>query len=120
MNQNQTTKLIDKYPDKVPVIIHRDMSCKDIIDIGPLKYLIQNYITVAQLHYLVRKRIKLDKNKSFYLYANHSKSSLSILNSNDTMIKIYNNYHNTEDGILYITYTGENVFGNDEGLIVFS
>ena len=107
---SQTPKLRDKYPDKVPVIINRDPLCKDITDIGTIKYLIQNYITVAQLHYLVRKRIQLDKDQAFYLYANHSKT-LSMLNSNDTMIKVYKNYCNKNDGILYITYTGENVFG---------
>jgi len=106
-------KLRDKYPDKIPVVINKDKSCKTLEDIKPLKYLIQEYITVRQLLFLVRKRIQVDKNESLYLYVTKPKSSktLCMLQADDSLIHIYNLYHNDEDGVLYISYTSEDVFG---------
>tara|TARA_Y100001970_G_C13830776_1_gene649582 strand:+ start:211 stop:540 length:330 start_codon:yes stop_codon:yes gene_type:complete len=101
-----------KYPDKVPVVIKRANKSKNIKDIGNIKYLIQDYITVGQFIYILRKRIELNPDEALYLYAIDSNSKNEYaLNGNTEMIAIYNEYKNKKDSILYLKYAGENVFG---------
>lgn len=105
-------KLRLKYPDKIPVVVKKDKSSKNLKDIGTMKYLVQDHITVGQFIYILRKRIELNQEEALYLYANISKSNTQyILNANDEMISIYENYKNEKDCILYLIYAGENVFG---------
>ena len=62
-------------------------------------------ITMAQFLYVIRKRIKITPEKSIYLFVqNH------IIPGNKFLSSIYEK-HAEEDGFLYITYSGENVFG---------
>jgi len=101
-----------KYPDKVPVVIKRAKNSKNIKNLGEIKYLIQDYITVGQFIYILRKRIKLNEDEALYLYAVDSNSKNEYaLNGNSDMITIYNEYKNKDDSILYLKYAGENVFG---------
>ena len=107
-----SNKLRLKYPDKVPVVIKKDKSSKKLTDIGTIKYLVQDHITVGQFIYILRKRIELSPEEALYLYANINNSkSQYVLSANDEMITIYNNYKNEKDCILHLVYAGENVFG---------
>ena len=107
-----SNKLRLQYPDKVPVVIKKDKSSKKLTDIGTIKYLVQDHITVGQFIYILRKRIELQQEEALYLYANINNSkSQYVLSANDEMITIYNNYKNEKDCILYLVYAGENVFG---------
>ena len=103
MNQKS---LREKYPDKVPVVLKRNKGSKHIKDIGVVKYLVQDYITVSQFMYIIRKKIKIDSTEALYLYANEQ----NVLNNNLDMIAVYNEYK-SDDGLLKLTYAGENVFG---------
>ena len=105
-----SNKLRIKYPDKVPVIINKDKKCKTIADIGTVKYLIQDNITLGQFIYIIRKRVKLDSEEAIYLYAKLDNKQQMLMAGTD-MLSIYDLYKNKDDGILYVTYTGENVFG---------
>ena len=107
-----SNKLRLKYPDKVPVVIKKDKSSKKLTDIGTIKYLVQDHITVGQFIYILRKRIELSPEEALYLYANINNSkSQYVLSANDEMITVYNNYKNEKDCILHLVYAGENVFG---------
>jgi len=105
-----THKLRIKYPDKVPIIITMDKKCKTIKDVGTIKYLVQDNITIAQFVYIMRKRIKLEAEEAIYLYGKLDNTQ-HILMAGTDMLSVYDLYKNNEDGILYMTYTGENVFG---------
>ena len=107
-----SNKLRLKYPDKVPVVVKKDKSSKKLKDVGTIKYLVQDHITVGQFIYILRKRIELSPEEALYLYANIDKSKTQyVLSGNDEMITIYNNYKNEKDCILHLIYAGENVFG---------
>ena len=107
-----SNKLRLKYPDKVPVVVKKDKSSKNLKDIGTIKYLVQDHITVGQFIYILRKRIELNQEEALYLYANIGKSKTQyVLSANDEMISIYENYKSEKDCILYLVYAGENVFG---------
>ena len=107
-----SNKLRIKYPDKVPVLVKKAKSCKNIKDIGDVKYLIQDYITIGQFIYILRKRVELNQEQALYLYAIDGKTKKEYaLSGNLEMISVYNEYKNEEDAILYLKYAGENVFG---------
>lgn len=102
--------LREKYPDKVPVIVSRDKKSTNIQDIGTIKYLVQDNITVGQFVYLLRKKIKIDSIESIYLYAKYKNKSIA-LNNTLEMITVFEKYKNVNDNKLYLIYAGENTFG---------
>ena len=68
--------LREKYPDKVPLVIKRDKSTKTIKDVGTLKYLVQDNITVAQVIFILRKKIEIESTDSFFMYVYKDKKPL--------------------------------------------
>ena len=105
-----SNKLRIKHPDRVPVVVTKDPQNKSLESLQSTKYLIQDHITIGQFMYILRKRIHIDETVAFYLYVN-TENDQYLLNTNDEMIAIYNQYRNKKNGLLYLTYTGENVFG---------
>lgn len=62
-------------------------------------------ITVAQLAYLLRRRLGISPEEALFIF-----SGSSILSSNTLISVIYEKYKDP-DGFLYIKYSGENTFG---------
>ena len=102
---NESTKIIEKYPSRVPIIVERDEKCINIPLIDKKKYLVPSDITVGQFMYIIRKRIKLDEDKSMFIIVNNTLPPTAT-----PIMDIYNQYKD-KDGFLYITYSGENTFG---------
>ena len=67
---SECKKIREKYPDKVPVVLKRSKDSKNMKNIGVVKYLVQDHITVSQFMYIIRKKIKIDSTEALYLYAN--------------------------------------------------
>ena len=93
-----------KYPDRIPVICEKAPN-SDIDDIDKKKYLVPADLTVGQFIYVIRKRIKINSEKSLFMFVNGKIPPTARLMS----IVYDENKH--EDGFLYITYSGENTFG---------
>ena len=55
---SESSRIRSKYPERVPVIIEKDFN-SDIIDLDKNKYLVPDELTIGQLVYFIRKRIKL-------------------------------------------------------------
>lgn len=77
----------------------------DIPDIDKKKYLVPADLTVGQFVYVIRKRIKLSPEKAIFIFINNVLPPTAAL-----MSSIYEEQKD-EDGFLYITYSGENTFG---------
>ena len=76
------------------------------IKIDKSKFLVPQDITIGQFMTIIRKRIILKESEAFYIFVKNE-----VLPSNSTTIaNIYDSYKN-DDGFLYMTYCGENVFG---------
>ena len=103
--KEESTQIINKFPDKVPVICEKDPNSK-INSILKTRYLIPKNYTVSQFSYLINKKITLTNEESFYLLAN----GVNAISGKDTMYEIYNKYKD-EDGFLYISYTSELIWG---------
>nr|KAE8944506.1 hypothetical protein PF009_g5815 [Phytophthora fragariae] len=93
-----------KYSDRIPVICEKADS-SDIPDIDKKKFLVLADLTVGQFVYVIRKRIKLSPEKAIFIFINNVLPPTAALMSN--------NYKEQKDsnGFLYITYSGENTFG---------
>ena len=78
----------------------------DIAEIDKKKYLVPQDLTVGQFVYVIRKRIKLAPEKAIFIFVNNVLPPTAAL-----MSAIYEE-HKEEDGFLYITYSGENTFGD--------
>ncbi|MFS7934017.1 putative autophagy protein Atg8 ubiquitin [Helianthus anomalus] len=100
----ESTRIRDKYPDRVPVIVER-AERSDLADIDKNKYLVPADLTVGQFVYVVRKRIKLSAEKAIFVFVKNVLPPTAAL-----MSAIYEE-NKDEDGFLYMTYSGENTFG---------
>lgn len=95
-----------KFPDRIPVICEKaDKS--DIPDIDKKKYLVPADLTVGQFVYVIRKRISLPPEKAIFIFVNNSLPPTASL-----MSAVYEK-NKDEDGFLYVSYSGENTFGDE-------
>ena len=102
----QSKKILSLYPDRIPVIILKNDTCSDIPEIDKSNYLVPIDFKLGQLHHIIRKRIKLSPEVAIFLFVDNKK----IYSVNELIKNIYEE-HKSEDGFLYITYTGEKTFG---------
>ena len=108
MRKEEASRILSKYPNRIPIIIERSDECSDDIPVvDKKKYLVPNDITTGQFTYIIRKRIELEPEKAIFLFAGED---YTIPPSSSLISEIYNNYKD-EDGFLYFTYSGENTFG---------
>lgn len=66
--KQESCKLLEKYPDRIPVLIERSNVETDLTALQQTKFLIPVDFTFQQLQQVIRKRLTLDKTKSLYIY----------------------------------------------------
>ncbi|EOO00431.1 putative autophagic death protein aut7 idi- protein [Phaeoacremonium minimum UCRPA7] len=103
----EAERIRQKYADRIPVICEK-VEKSDIATIDKKKYLVPADLTVGQFVYVIRKRIKLSPEKAIFIFVDEVLPPTAAL-----MSSIYEE-HKDEDGFLYITYSGENTFGDFE------
>ncbi len=101
--KEESEKIMVKYPERVPVIVEK--FSMDLPDLDRKKYLVPDDLSMANFMYVIRKRIKLEAEKSIFLFVNNKIMQMSKL-----MGEVYDK-HRDEDGFLYIKYCGESTFG---------
>lgn len=101
----ESTKIRNKYPDRIPVIVQKAPR-SNVPSIDKNKFLVPNDISVAQLMWIIRKRIQLAPEKAIFLFVGKV-----LPQSSASMSAIYED-HADEDGFLYIMYSGESTFGD--------
>jgi hypothetical protein len=97
-------KLLDKYPECVPVIIKKRNGDKNLQDIN-LRYIIPKHLDVSYLLTTIRQKIKMTECQAIFIFAKNT-----LVPMNTSIGDIYNE-HRGEDNILYIVYATENTFG---------
>ena len=103
--KNETTKIMKKYDDRIPIIIERSART-DLPDVEKNKYLVPDNLTVGQFIFTaLRTRLKIDNTKALFIFINDT-----IPPTSASLKEIYDE-HKDEDGFLYMTYAGENTFG---------
>lgn len=102
--KEEATRIIAKYPDKIPVIVQKK-GLSSIPAIDKSKYLVPMDITIGQFLHVIRKRIKITPDQAIFIFVNDTLPASSTIMSN-----IYKN-NKDKDGFLYLSYTGESTFG---------
>lgn len=100
----EASRIRKKYPNRVPVICERDAR-SDIDGIDKNKYLVPSDLTVGQFAYVIRKRLKLKPESAIFILVE------STFPSTSTEMNALYEQHKSDDGFLYLKYSGENVFG---------
>jgi len=97
--------ILNKYPDRIPVICEKSHNDTITPEIDKQKYLVPNDLTVGQFIYVIRKRMSVNVNKALFVFINNK-----IPPSAQLLSELYM-YDKHEDEYLYITYSFENTFG---------
>lgn len=98
--------ILEKYPDRVPIIIQPSASDRASYPIDKSKYITPRDLTLVQLQQIIRKRIKFPAEKALFMFINNR-----IYPITSVVGPLYDEQKN-KDGFLYVTYCQENTFGN--------
>jgi hypothetical protein len=101
-----SSRLMNKYPECVPVIIKKNVNDKILQDIDKEKYLIPKNLNVSEIINIIRRRISLESKQAIFVFV--GKGILAPMSQD--INTIYQS-HKDPDGFLYIIYTTENTFG---------
>tara|TARA_B100000795_G_C22490299_1_gene320003 strand:+ start:142 stop:558 length:417 start_codon:yes stop_codon:yes gene_type:complete len=100
---NESVNIIREYPDRIPIIVER--YDKSLPQINRKKYLVPGDLSMANFSYVIRKRLKLAPEKSFFMFINEK-----IIPMSKELFHVYEK-HKENDGFLYVKYCEENTFG---------
>lgn len=103
--KNESTKIVNKYKDRVPIIVEVNEQNKNELVLDKSKYLVPYDLTISQFMYVIRKRLKLQSEKALFVFFNNNLPAAS-----DTCANVYKNYKN-QDGFLYALVSLESTFG---------
>ena len=101
----ESHRIREKFPGRVPCIVERAPTSKDVPLIDKAKFLVPGDLRVNQFIYIIRKRLVLPSEKALFLFAGNTLPTTST-----TMRELYSQ-HAEHDGFLYFVYSGENTFG---------
>jgi len=102
----EASRIRKKYPNRIPVICEKNTR-SDIDDIDKNKYLVPADLTVGQFAYVIRKRLKLKPETAIFILVGTTYPSTAT-----EMSALYEE-HKSDDGFLYLKYSGETTFGAD-------
>ena len=104
----ESERMRKKYPDRIPVRVLRAHHCTNIPLVDKEKFLVPEDLSVGQLIFVIRKRVKLEPQVALFLMV--GKNGKIMPASSKIMSNLYNEFKD-DDGFLYVTYTGESTFG---------
>lgn len=103
--QKEAKFIINKYPDRIPIICERVTGSTNVPPLDKSKFLVPKDLSIGQFMHVLRKRIELPPTTSIFLFCNNTIPSSSAL-----VLSIYKELADP-DGFLYIQFNGEDTFG---------
>lgn len=95
------------YPSRVPVWIERAEGENNVDDLDKHKYLIEKDMTMAQVVYIIRNRIKMDSKHALFIFVGKG-----VLPPNTATVgETYKEHVDEEDRMLHVRYRLEKTFG---------
>ncbi|XP_023169536.2 gamma-aminobutyric acid receptor-associated protein [Drosophila hydei] len=100
-------KIRRKYPDRVPVIVEKAPKTRHAA-LDKKKYLVPNDLTVGQFYFLIRKRINLRPDDALFFFVNN------VIPPTSASMGLLYHEHRDKDFFLYMAYSDENVYGQEQ------
>lgn len=97
--------ILEKYPDRVPLIVNPSKSDRDAYPIDKSKYITPRELTLLQLQQIIRKRIHFPPEKALFMFINNRIYPIT------SMIGTIYDANKDADGFLYVSYCQESTFG---------
>ena len=105
--KSESKRILERYPDRYPIVVEKDSNCKVLPDIDKNKYLVPQDLTIGQFSYVIRKRLKIKEETAIFLF--HEQT----LPPTSEMLQTFLKDKQEPDGFYYFTYSGENAFGSN-------
>ena len=102
--QKEYQRITKDHPDRIPIIVENSKD-SNMPDLNKKKFLVPKDLTVGDFIVIIRKRVKISPEMAIFLFVGDM-----IPPSVNTIEYLYSQ-HKSEDGFLYLTYSGENTFG---------
>ena len=106
-SREEADRIMRKYPDRIPVLVTRNQNSANTPDIDKHKYLVPVDLTMGQLLFVIRRRLKMNAEKALFLFVD----SAVVCNS-ELVSTVYYRSHDPQDGFLHAVYSCESVFGS--------
>jgi len=94
----EPTKMLAKYPDRIPVICERAPGHTKIPKVDKKKYLIPLDLTCGQFLMILRKRISLNEKQAIFLFVAKTNT---IPNLEATVSTIYSQYKDANESLTF-------------------
>lgn len=102
----EAAKVMAKYPDKIPVAIHKARGARDTLpELKKWKYVVPREMTMGQLIYLIRRYLTLPPEEALFLFVGNT-----LVPSTAQISEVWAQYRE-DDGALHVVYSGESAFG---------
>ena len=108
-NTTNLEQILNKYPDRIPVIIQKADKC-NLTKLDNNKYLIPRCLKMSDVIFIIRKKIKIESKQAIFIFVQSEKDGGILVPSNNVLGDVYDEFKSS-DKLLYITYTLENTFG---------
>ena len=102
----ESSRLLEKYPERIPVIIERSKNSIHLTIIDKNKFLVPKELTMSQLLWVIRKRMNITSTPAVYFLS----ESGTLFPGTEEISSVYEN-NKDPDGFLYLKYSNENTFG---------
>lgn len=104
--KRESDKIFQKHKIKIPIVVLMD---KRISSSKPhYKFLVSGDISVSNLQFIVRHKIKIDPSESLFCLTETN----TLLSGNTTIHQAYSQYKDREDNMFYLYFKIENTFGD--------
>jgi GABA(A) receptor-associated protein len=107
-SRTEADRIMNKYPDRIPVLVTRNKYSTNTPDIDKHKYLVPSDLSMGQLMFVIRRRLNLKPEKGLFLFVDGS-----VVCNSEMVSVVYYRSHDPEDGFLHAVYSCENVFGSN-------
>jgi GABA(A) receptor-associated protein len=105
-SRTEADRIMNKYPDRIPVMVTRNKLSHNTPEIDKHKYLVPSDLSMGQLMFVIRKKLNFKPEKALFLFVDGA-----VVCNSEMVGIVYYRSHDAEDGFLHVVYSCENVFG---------
>ena len=104
--KRESSMVLNKYPDKIPVICEVHKSVENIIILPNNKYLVPKDLSIGQFLITLRKKIRMTADQSLFLFNDKN----SLFPTTQLLSAAYAE-NKDDDGFIYFTVSIQAAFG---------